>query len=93
MKVKHLIEILSKFDPELDIGVLHDNGIDLATEAGIYEGDIHVQYGNKMITKRVKEKYVLLGNPGDYDQPAYHDNNKPIEVYEQFQDGEIMRIE
>jgi len=35
MKIKHLIEILSKFDPETDVGVLHPNSIDLAQEAGL----------------------------------------------------------
>ena len=89
MKVKHLLEILSKFDPELDVGVLRESAIDLATEVGIYEGFIDVPSGNKMITKRVKEKYVLIGNPGNYEEPSYHDNNKPIETYDVFQDGVI----
>jgi len=48
MKIKHLVEILSKFDPETDVGVLHENNIYLAQEAGLYEGNIKVPFGNKM---------------------------------------------
>jgi hypothetical protein len=91
MKVKHLIEILSKFDNELDVGVLHDNGVDLAEEVGIYEGWLSLPYGHKMICHKKRKQYVAIGNPGNYEVPAYHDNNKPIEVYDVFQDGTISK--
>lgn len=91
MKVKHLLEILSKLDGELDIGVLHDSGVTLAEEVGIYEGKLNEPFGNKMIYHKKWKKYVLLGNPGDFDEPAFHDNNKPIEVYDVFQDGTIEK--
>ncbi len=91
MKVKHLLEILSKLDSELDIGVLHDSGIILAEEVGIYEGSLNEPFGNKMVYHKKWNEYVLIGNPGDFDGPAYHDNNKPIEVYNVFQDGTIEK--
>lgn len=91
MNVKQLIEILSKMDGDLTVGVLHDNGITLCQEVGIYEGKIDEPFGNKMIYHRSHKRYVLLGNPGDFDRPAYHDNNNPIEVYDVFQDGTIEK--
>lgn len=91
MKVKHLLEILSKLDGELDVGVLHDNGVYLAEEVGIYEGLLSEPFGNKMIYRKHRKSYVLLGNPGDFDESAYHDNNKPVEVYDVFQDGTIEK--
>jgi hypothetical protein len=92
MKVKHLLKILSKFDRETDVGVLHDNGIFIAQEAGLYEGKIKLPYGNKMITHDRFDKYVIIGNPGDYSEAAYHDNNKPIEIYYVDADGTIDNI-
>ena len=91
MKVKHLIEILGKFDPEMDVGVLHETHIALAEEAGIYEGTLRVPIGNKLTTRERKCKYVIIGNPGNYEIPAYHDNNNPIEVYDVGNDGNIYR--
>lgn len=93
MKVKHLIQILSNFDVELDVGVLSENHIDLAQEVGIYEGTIKIPHGNKMIVHNKQGKYVIIGNPGNYEIPAYHDNNKPIEVYYVENDGNIHKEE
>ena len=81
MKVKHLMEILATFDSEIEVGVLHDNGIFLAQDLGIYKGTIKVPYGDKMILHNKQDRYVIIGNPGDYEIPAYHDNNTPIETY------------
>lgn len=89
MKIKHLVEILSKFDPETDVGVLHENHIDLAQEVGIYDGTIKVPVSNKMITHDKFGKYVIIGHPGNYSVPAYHDNNNPLEVYYIDNDGNI----
>jgi len=89
MKIKHLVEILSKFDTETDVGVLHENHIDLAQEVGIYEGTIKVPYGNKLIVHNKQGRYVIIGNPGNYEMPAYHDNNNPLEVYYVDNDGNI----
>ncbi len=89
MKIKHLVEILSKFDPETDVGVLHENNIYLAQETGLYEGNIKVPFGNKMILHNKHCKYLIIGNPGNYSWPAYHDNCKPIEMYYVDKDGNI----
>jgi hypothetical protein len=82
MTVKKLIEILQKFDPELPVGVLHDIGVISAEEIGVYEGTLLEGLGNKMIFKREKKKFVVIGNPGDFEEPAYHDNCNPIQVEE-----------
>ncbi len=84
MNVGQLIQILSKFDSNLNVGVLHDNGIFLAEEAGLYEGTLHVPMGNKMIYNKIKARYVVIGNPGNYDLPAYHEENAPLKVYDDF---------
>ena len=57
MKIKQLIEILSKLDGDLDVGVLHDNGVDLAEEVGIYEGWLSLPYGHKMTCHKKSRIY------------------------------------
>ena len=70
MKVGELIHILSGIDPNTNVGVLHNNGIFLAEEVGLYNGTIHVPFGNKMIYHQINSNYIVLGNPGDYDLPS-----------------------
>ncbi len=91
MKVKHLLEILSKLDKELDVGVLHDNGILLAEEAGVYEGLLNEQFGNKMIYHKTWKQYVLIGNPGNFDEQGYHDINKPITTFDVCENDVILK--
>jgi hypothetical protein len=80
MKVKQLVKALQSFDPELEVGCLHDNGVIYTDEVGVYEGDFANKYGSKMIFKRERRKFVIIGNPGDFDQPAFHDNCGPVDV-------------
>lgn len=82
MKVKQLITALQKFDPELDIGVLHDNGVLSTYEVGMYEGLFINMDGDKLIGKRENKKFVVIGNPGNYKNPKYHDVCDPIDVIE-----------
>ena len=81
MKVKHLINILSKIDSEIEVGVLQNAGIYLARNVGLYEGDINVSNDKETIWNVRKHKYVIIGNPGDFDKPASLENNKPVETY------------
>ena len=89
MKVKHLIEILSKLDPELDVGYMHNSGVLYADSVGVYEGLFHGPNGNKMTYKTSKQKYLLIGNPGNFEELAYHDVNTPKHTFDVFQDGII----
>jgi hypothetical protein len=82
MKVKQLIEALQKFDPDLEVGYLHDNGVIYAEEVGVYQGNFLNKYGDKMIFKRERRKFVTVGNPGDFNIPAYHEDCEPIQVEE-----------
>jgi hypothetical protein len=81
MTVQKLIETLLHFDLTLPVGVLHDNGVMAASEVGMYEGDfLNLPPGNKMILKREHTRFIIIGNPGDFEEPAYHDNCKPIQI-------------
>lgn len=80
MKVKELMEALKQFDPELPVGVLHDNGVMSTNEVGIYEGLYLNGDSPKMIYKREKRQFVAIGNPGNYAIPAYEDNCKDVFV-------------
>jgi hypothetical protein len=84
MKVKSLIEALQKFDPETEVGVLHDNGVMQATEVGLYTGEFQAGAGNKMILVAQTRPFVVVGNPGNYEEPAFHDKCKPVQVFEDF---------
>lgn len=90
MKVKHLINILSKIDSEIEVGVLQNSGIYLARNVGLYEGEINVSNDKETIWNVRNHKYVIIGNPGgrgtgrypgDFDKPASLENNKPVETY------------
>ena len=89
MKVKNLTQVLSKLDPELDVGYMHDGGILYADVVGVYEGLFYGPNGNKMTYKTTKQKYLLIGNPGNFEELAYHDVNTPKHTFNVFQDGTI----
>lgn len=90
MNVRQLIEALAKLDPETKVGVLHDNGVMSTAEVGLYEGTFLNGEGPKMIFKRERRKFVVIGNPGDFDEPAYDDECKPLETVEFFDDGTLQ---
>jgi hypothetical protein len=81
MKVKNLVEISKTLDQDLEIGSLHDNGVTYTDEVGVYEGDFKNSMGSKMIYKREHRQFVIIGNPGDFDELAYHDVYKPIKTF------------
>ena len=83
MKVKELIKVLGNIDPNLDVGYLHDNGVISADESGVYEGTFTYPCGNKMIFKHDRRKYFVIGNPGNFDSPAYHDECNPLQIFEE----------
>lgn len=95
MKVKHLIKILSKIDPELNVGVLHDDVVDLATEAGIFVGNMNIpkfQFGSEVKWHKEKHKYFIIGNPGNYFSLTNADYNTPIDIYNVYDDGSIEHL-
>ena len=44
-----------------------------------------------MIYHNKQDRYVIIGYPGDYEIPAYHTNNTPIETYYVDNDDNIKK--
>ena len=68
MKVKELIEALSKVDPELEVCTFSDSwhGPDVVDSVAIYFG-VHQTSSIKAAKMRDTGSYVGLGLPGDFD--------------------------
>ena len=66
MKVKELIEALSKYDPELEVQSFHDRG-PLVSEPTLFRGRYEDPDNTKCIYVWKQGLFVGFGNPTDFD--------------------------
>lgn len=66
MKVKELIEALSKYDPELEVQSFHDIG-PMISEPTLFRGRYEDPDNTKCIYVCKHGLFVGFGNPNDYD--------------------------
>ena len=72
MKVKELIAVLQKADPEMDVCNFSDFSVRSLEDVGIYNGEYKAPLGLKLIMEQKKCEYVGLGNPGDFEGLDIH---------------------
>lgn len=70
MKVKNLIALLQKADPELPVVMFLDGGAEEVSRADVYEVEYIVDW-EKMGVKRETGIVVGIGHPGNFDETMY----------------------
>ena len=70
MKVRDLIEALSKADPDLTVCQFTDNGPEEIMDVGVFGGAHLIDTSPKMIWGRAEGLYAAIGNPGDFELTA-----------------------
>ncbi len=77
MKAKYLIALLQNADPEMDVCIFSDTGIDALSSDGsavaVFEGDYRGDMLPKLAPTFKSGRYIGLGHPGDFDYCAPDD--------------------
>lgn len=70
MKVRDLIEALSKADPDLTVCQFTDDGPEEITDVGIFGGKYRIDTSPKLVWGDAEGIYAAIGNPGDFELTA-----------------------
>ena len=87
MKVKELIEILQKADPELPVCTFQEGGAEEVDrpDVNVYESQ-YIQANEKMGVFRCTGPFVGIGVPGNFDATMYEDNCRLVKTLYLFRD-------
>jgi len=78
MKVKQLIELLQKADPEMVVCTFDDDGAEEVSRVDVYEGEFMID-SEKLAGFYRTGKYVGIGWPGNYDATMYEKDCRMIQ--------------
>jgi hypothetical protein len=73
MKVKQLIEILQKADPELTVVTFQDGGAEEIGDLDVYNVEYMIKH-EKLGVFRKRDTVVGIGWPGNFDETASHED-------------------